>query len=86
MLTEPSFPIGVFQSIIRVLEGLIPKETRLPCVLGGLVLSATVISPICCVTFWEEMEMERERIYVDLVFLCSSLALSPIPKTPVSFH
>lgn len=61
MLSKPSLPVGIFQSIIWMLKGLIPKKTRFPCVLGGLVLSATIVSSICCITFWEEMEMEKER-------------------------
>lgn len=61
MLSKPSLPIGIFQSIIRMFKGLIPKKTRFPCILGGLVLSATIVSPIRCITFWEEME-KRERM------------------------
>lgn len=53
MLSKPSLPIGIFHSIIRMLKGLIPKKTRFPCILGGLVLSATIVSPICCIAFGE---------------------------------
>lgn len=60
MFSKPSLPIGVFQSIVRMLKGLIPKQTRFPRILGGLVLSATVVSPVCCITFWEEMDKEKE--------------------------
>lgn len=44
--------------------------------LGGLVLSATIVSPICCVAFWEEREMEKKRMYVGLVLVL------PSPSTP----
>lgn len=83
MLSKPSLPIGIFHSIIGMLKGLIPKKTRLPCILGGLVLSATIVSPIGCVAFWEEREMEKERMYVGLVFVLSSPS-TPYPTDHVS--
>jgi len=51
---KTSFPIGIFESVVRVLEGLIPEEAGFTAMQAGLVLEAPVVLSVGSVTLWKK--------------------------------
>ena len=51
---QTSFPVGVLERVVRVLEGLIPEETGFAPMQAGLVLEASVVLPVGGVTLWTD--------------------------------
>lgn len=51
MLTKASLPIGVLQSVVGMLESLVPKQTWLSTLQGRPVLRSSVICTVGCETF-----------------------------------
>ena len=47
---QTTFSIGVFNGVVRVLEGLIPEKAGFPTMQAGLVLEAPVVLSIGSVT------------------------------------
>lgn len=50
MAAQTSFSVGVFEGVVRVLEGLIPEKTRFTTMQAGLVLEAPVVFSVGRVT------------------------------------
>lgn len=51
MLTQAPLPVGVFQSVVRMLESLVPEQTWLPVLWCRPVLRSSVICTVGCETF-----------------------------------
>lgn len=59
---QTTLSIGVFEGVVRVLEGLIPEKAGFTTMQAGLVLEAPVVLSIGSVTLWTERnEMEKVR-------------------------
>ena len=59
---QTTLSIGVFEGVVRVLEGLVPEEAGFTTVQAGLVLEAPVVLSVGSVTLWEERnEIEKVR-------------------------
>ena len=50
MAAQASLSVGVFEGVVRVLEGLVPEETGFTTVQAGLVLEAPVVLSVGSVT------------------------------------
>lgn len=57
---QAALSVGVFEGVVRVLEGLIPEETGLPAVEAGLVLEAPVVLAVGRVTLCEQKKGMEE--------------------------
>ena len=54
--------IGVFESVVRVLESLIPEEAGFTTMQAGLILEAPVVLSVGSVALWKKRnEMEKLR-------------------------
>lgn len=53
MLAQAALPIGVLQSVVWMLESLVPEETWLPTLQCCPVLCSPIIRTIGCETLWE---------------------------------
>lgn len=56
---QTPLPVGIFEGVIRVLEGLIPEEAGFATVQAGLVLETPVVFPIGSVTLWEKEKIKN---------------------------
>lgn len=62
MPAQTPLSIGVFEGVVRVLEGLIPEQAGFTTVQAGLVLEAPVVLAVGSVTLWTKRnEMEKLR-------------------------
>lgn len=61
VLAQTTLSIGVFEGVVRVLEGLVPEEAGFTTMQAGLVLEAPVVLPIGSVTLWRERGMRWRR-------------------------
>lgn len=47
---QPALSVGIFERVVRVLEGFIPEEAGFPTMQAGLVLEAPVVLSVGSVT------------------------------------
>lgn len=58
--SQTTLSVGIFEGVVRVLEGLVPEQTGLSSVQAGLVLESPVVLPVSGVTLWKDRnEMEE---------------------------
>lgn len=44
--SQTALPVGIFEGVVRVLEGLVPEEAGFAAVQAGLVLESPVVLPV----------------------------------------
>lgn len=44
--SQPTLSVGIFEGVVRVLEGLVPEEAGFTSMQAGLVLESPVVLPI----------------------------------------
>lgn len=63
--SQPTLPVGIFEGVVRVLEGLVPEQAVLSTVQAGLVLEAPVVLAVSgvtlCKTRNETQEVNAQR-------------------------
>lgn len=55
--SQTTLPVGIFQGVVRVLEGLVPEQAGFSTQVG-LVLESPVVLPVSGVTLWKD---KRDR-------------------------
>lgn len=61
--SQTALPVGVFQGVVRVLEGLVPEQAGFPAQQAGLVLESPVVLPVSGVTLWKDKKRRRESTH-----------------------
>lgn len=58
--SQTTLSVGIFEGVVRVLEGLVPEEAGLSTVQAGLVLESPVVLPVSGVTLWKDRNKMEE--------------------------
>lgn len=63
--SQPTLSVGIFEGVVRVLEGLVPEEAGFTSMQAGLVLESPVVLPIGGVALWTGRNEIDEAINYD---------------------
>lgn len=58
--SQTTLSVGIFEGVVRVLEGLVPEQAVLSTMQAGLVLESPVVLPVSGVTLCKDRKETQE--------------------------